>query len=210
MFVPCSAWPVARSSAGGEGSLPQTGNRAPGGKLTRMLPTRSAVARGVGGAFLAVLWLGTGAIPQATTPVSVQDDDGDDEGLGPSPRYDELREARLTHAGRIHDGRLRIDRFELELEDGHLYLAPEIDGVVSTAVFLGDGVVRGYPPDAVEHHQLEKLSDEHHLEEAFDRRVRPVQALSQDGILPVQNSRRAPFELVNCAPVSDISSRPKE
>ena len=135
-----------------------------------MLPTRSGVAWGVGGVLLAALWLGTGAIPRATTtPVSVQDDDGDDEGLGPSPRYDELREARLTHAGRIHDGRLRIDRFELELEDGHLYLAPEIDGVVSTAVFLGDGVVRGYPPDAVEHHQLEKLSDEHHLEEAFDR-----------------------------------------
>ena len=102
----------------------------------------------------------------ATAPL--QDDD-DDEGLGPPPLYEELREAEVTHVGEIRDGRLRLDRFELELRDGHLYLAPEIGGVVSTAVFLGDGLVRAYPPDAIEHHQLEKLSDEHHLEEEFDR-----------------------------------------
>ena len=139
-----------------------------GDKLTAMHPARGAFPRVLGGALLAVLWLGPS--PQATAPAgpSIQDD-GDDEGLGPPPLYDELREARVTHAGHIRDGRLRIDRFELELRDGHLYLAPEIDGVVSTAVFLGDGLVRAYPPDAIEHHQLEKLSDEHHLEEAFDR-----------------------------------------
>ena len=135
-----------------------------------MPSTRGAVAPVVSGALLAVFWLCTGPTSQATTPLSVQDDhEGDGEGLGPSPLYDELREAELTHAGEIHDGRLRIDRFELELEDGHLYLTPEVDGLVSTAVFLGDGLLRGYPPDAVEHHQLEKLSDEHHLEEAFDQ-----------------------------------------
>ena len=133
-----------------------------------MHPARGAFPRVIGGALLAVLWLGPS--PQATAPAgsSIQDD-GDDEGLGPLPLYDELREAQVTHAGHIRDGRLRIDRFEIELRDGHLYLAPEIDGVVSTAVFLGDGLVRAYPPDAIEHHQLEKLSDEHHLEEAFDR-----------------------------------------
>ena len=139
-----------------------------GDKLTAMHPARGAFPRVIGGALLAVLWLGPS--PQATAPAgsSIQDD-GDDEGLGPPPLYDELREAQVTHAGHIRDGRLRIDRFEIELRDGHLYLAPEIDGVVSTAVFLGDGLVRAYPPDAIEHHQLEKLSDEHHLEEAFDR-----------------------------------------
>ena len=133
-----------------------------------MHPACGAFPRVIGGALLAVLWLGPS--PQATAPAgsSIQDD-GDDEGLGPPPLYDELREAQVTHAGHIRDGRLRIDRFEIELRDGHLYLAPEIDGVVSTAVFLGDGLVRAYPPDAIEHHQLEKLSDEHHLEEAFDR-----------------------------------------
>ena len=138
--------------------------------------TCGAFRRVGGGALCAVLWLGTGPAPQATAPTgsAVQDnirdeDDGSGEGLGPPPLYDELRAAEVAHAGRIREGRLRIDRFELQLEDGHLYLAPEIDGVVSTAVFLGDGVVRGYPPDAIEHHQLEKLSDEHHLEEAFDR-----------------------------------------
>ena len=136
-----------------------------------MRPARSAFLRVIGGALLAALWLGPS--PQATAPVpgaSIQDDaSGDDEGLGPPPLYDELREAQVAHAGQIRDRRLRIDRFELELTDGHLYLAPEIDGMVSTAVFLGDGLVHAYPPDAIEHHQLEKLSDEHHLEEAFDR-----------------------------------------
>ena len=138
-----------------------------------MHPARGAFPRVVitRGALLAALWLGATPSPQATAPasgVSIQDD-GEDDGLGPPPLYDELREARVTHAGHIRDGRLRIDRFELELRDGHLYLAPEIGGVVSTAVFLGDGLVRAYPPDAIEHHQLEKLSDEHHLEDAFDR-----------------------------------------
>jgi hypothetical protein len=133
-----------------------------------MHPTRGAFLRVFGGALLAALWLGPS--PQATAPasgLSIQQDD--DEGLGPPPLYDELREGKVTHAGQIHDGRLRIDRFEIALTDGHLYLAPEIDGIVSTAVFLGNGLVRGYPPDAIEHHQLKKLSDEHHLEEAFDR-----------------------------------------
>ena len=122
----------------------------------------------IGGVLLAALWLGPS--PQATAPAGATvQEDGDDEGLGPSPLYEALREARVTHAGQIRDGRLQLDRFELELTDGHLYLAPEIGGAVTTAVFLGDGLVRAYPPDTVEHHQLEKLSDEHHLEAEFDR-----------------------------------------
>ena len=133
-----------------------------------MHPARGAILRVIGGALLATLWLGPS--PQATAPTGLAgQEDGDDAGLGPPPMYETLREAQVTHAGHISAGRLRIDRFELELSDGHLYLAPEIGGVVSTAVFLGDGLVRAYPPDAIEHHQLEKLSDEHHLEEAFDR-----------------------------------------
>ena len=139
-----------------------------------MHPARG-VSAGVGGAFLAALWLGTGPAPQATAPIGsvAQDDslDRDDEALGPPPLYEALRAAQVTHVGHIHDQPLRLDRFELELTDGDLYLAPEIGGVVSTAVFLGDGLVRAYPPDAVEHHQLKKLSDEHHLEEEFDRLV---------------------------------------
>ena len=130
-----------------------------------MPPSRGSFARVVSSALLAALWLVAAPSPLAT---AVQEDD-DGEALGPPPLYDELREATLTHVGQILDGRFRLDRFDLELTDGHLYLAPEIGGVVSTAVFLGDGVVRGYPPDAVEHHQLEKLSDEHSLEEKFDR-----------------------------------------
>ena len=39
------------------------------------------------------------------------------------------------------------------------------------AVYLGDGLVRCYPPDGVEHQQLEKLIDEDYLEEEFDRFV---------------------------------------
>ena len=107
--------------------------------------------------------------PAATAAAAVQEDD--EAGLGPPPIYEALRESEVAHAGQIRNGSLRLDRFELELTEGHLYLGPVIDGVVSTAVFLGDGLVRGYPPDAVEHHQLEKLSDEHHVEAAFERLV---------------------------------------
>ena len=143
-----------------------------------MPPTHGAFDRVAAGALLFALWLGAGLAPLATAPTrpAVQDDggddadnDADDDGLGPPPLYAELREARVAYAGQIRDGRMRLDRFEFELTDGHLYLAPEIGGVISTAVFLGDGLVRAYPPDAVEHHQLEKLSDEHHLEAEFDR-----------------------------------------
>ena len=95
----------------------------------------------------------------------------DSEALGPPPLYDALREAKVSHVGQIRDQHLRLDRFDLELTQGHLYLGPEIGGVISTAVFLGDGVIHAYPPDAVEHHQLKKLSDKDHLEETFDRLV---------------------------------------
>ena len=133
-----------------------------------MLPARGAFPRVIGAALLAALWLGPS--PQATAPTgSTGQEDGDDEGLGPPPIYETLREAKLTHAGHIRDGRLGLDRFEIELRDGHLYLTSAIGGVVSTAVFLGDGLVRAFPPDAVEHHQLEKLSEEHHLDVEFDR-----------------------------------------
>ena len=98
-------------------------------------------------------------------------DDAPHEPLGPPPIYKELREARLEHAGRIRDGRLRTDRFEFELTDGHLYLLAPVAGRVMAAVFLGDGQVRFYPPDAVEHHQLEKFLDADYLEESFDRIV---------------------------------------
>ena len=98
-------------------------------------------------------------------------DDAAQEPLGPPPIYEELREARLEHAGRIRDGRLRTDRFEFELTDGHLYLLAPVAGRVMAAVFLGDGQVRFYPPDAVEHHQLEKFLDADYLEESFDRIV---------------------------------------
>ena len=134
---------------------------------------RAPVARGVLAhltssiALLACLSTGLVAGWSARPGESTQDDDADP--LGPPPLYDALRNAELGHAGQIIAGRLQVDRFEFELIDGHLYLSPETDGRVTTAVFLGEGLIRGYPPDAVEHHQLEKLSDEHHVAEAFDR-----------------------------------------
>ena len=112
-------------------------------------------------------------MPAATLAVDVVDE-GDDqahEPLGPPPIYEELREARLEHAGRIRDGRLRTERFEFELTDGHLYLLAPVAGRVTAAVFLGDGQVRFYPPDAVEHHQFQKFLDADYLEESFDRIV---------------------------------------
>ncbi|MDA1095158.1 MAG: M1 family aminopeptidase [Acidobacteria bacterium] len=99
------------------------------------------------------------------------DDASPPAGLGPSPRYEDLRHAAVAHVGQIRQGRIRVDRFEVELTDGQLYMAPAVGGRVPAVVFVGDGVLRGYPPDAVEHHQLKKLSDEHAVEESFDRLV---------------------------------------
>ena len=113
---------------------------------------------------LLVLWLG------ATTSASMGGNEEKDPPLV-LPRYETLRDAPVSHAGQIQDGHLRLDRFGLELTDGHLYLAPTIDGTIPIAVFLGDGRLKAYPPDAVEYHQLEKLSDEHHVDERFERLV---------------------------------------
>ena len=97
---------------------------------------------------------------------------GDDEdALGPPPAYEALVETRLEPAGRIDGGSLQIDRFEFELTGGDLYLLPRDDERVTVAVYLGDGVVRCYPPDGVEHQQVEKFLDEDFLEEEFDRFV---------------------------------------
>ena len=113
--------------------------------------------------------LNTGvASNRAGIPSGFTQDKGTENATTP-PLYDTIRHAELVHAGQILDGSLRLDRFVLELTDGHLYLAPQTDGVVTTVIFLGNGLIRGYPPDAVEHHQLEKLSDKHHVEETFDR-----------------------------------------
>ena len=110
------------------------------------------------------------ALSAGTAAGGSQNDPADD-GPGPPPRYQALREAEVSYAGDIRDARLRVDRFELHLTEGRLYLAPEIGGTVPIAVFVGDGRLRAYPPDAVEHHQLERFSDEHRVDEAFDRLV---------------------------------------
>lgn len=107
----------------------------------------------------------------AAGPAGAAQDDPDDEAPIRPPLYRELREADVSYAGEIRGGRFRVDRFELALEEGRLYLAPEIGGLVPAAVFVGDGRLLGYPPDAVEHHQLERFSDEHQADEAFDRLV---------------------------------------
>ena len=80
-------------------------------------------------------------------------------------------DARLEPAGRIDAGALRIDRFTFELSGGDLYVLPHGGAAGDIAVYLGDGVVRCYPPDGVEHQQVEKFLDEDLLEERFDRFV---------------------------------------
>ena len=96
---------------------------------------------------------------------------GDEPGLGPPPLYDELRAAEPEPAGHIRGGRLWIDRFEFELQDGDLYLVPPVGGHSPVAVYLGRGTVRAWPPDGVEHQQLRKLIDQDFLEEEFERFV---------------------------------------
>lgn len=107
-----------------------------------------------------------------TVPVvsAIQDDDS--PSLGLPPLYEALIEGELEPAGRIRDGRLEVDRVEFELDEGDLYLLSPIEGHPAIAVFLGEGVVRSYPPDGVEHQQLEKfLDDDDLLEASFDRFV---------------------------------------
>jgi hypothetical protein len=84
--------------------------------------------------------------------------------------YTALVEGELEPAGRIQNQRVTVDRFEFELTNGDLYLLAPIEGTPAIAVFLGDGVIRSYPPDGVEHQQLERfLDDDDFLEEPFDR-----------------------------------------
>ena len=111
---------------------------------------------------LAVL---TAAIPSAQ-------DNGEEAALGPPPLSEALTTGPLEAAGRIRNGRLTIDRFEFDLVEGDLYLLAPLDGRPAVAVFLGDGTIRCYPPDGVEHQQLERfLDDADMLEETFDRFV---------------------------------------
>ena len=94
------------------------------------------------------------------------------EPLGPPTLYDRLREAELRPVGHITDGRLTVDRFEFTLTDGDLYLLSPTLGRAAVAVFLGDGLIRCYPPDGVEHQQLERfLDDDDFLDESFDKFV---------------------------------------
>ena len=92
--------------------------------------------------------------------------------LGPPALYQALVDGELEPAGHIQDQRITIDRFEFAFTDGDLYVLAPIPDQPAIAVFLGDGVVTAYPPDGVEHQQLEKfLDDEDQIEEEFDRLV---------------------------------------
>jgi hypothetical protein len=92
--------------------------------------------------------------------------------LGPPPLYTTLVEDEVQPAGHIKDQRFTVDRFEFALTDGDLYVLAPNAGQPAIAVFLGDGVVTAYPPDGVEHQQLEKfLDDDDSIEEPFDRLV---------------------------------------
>ena len=118
--------------------------------------------RALHGAALAVL---------AVLPLAASQDGRDGDEPEPPAAYQALVDAALEPAGRIDGGRLRIDRFEFELTGGDLYALPHGAAAGDVAVYLGDGVVRAWPPDGVEHQQLEKFLDEDLLEERFDRFV---------------------------------------
>ena len=115
--------------------------------------------------------VGAAVLVLSSLPFSIGVANDDTEGEGSPPVYQTLTETPLEPAGHIEDGHLRIDRFEFELTSGDLYLLPPIENQRSVAVYLGDGVVRCYPPDGVEHHQVERFLDEDFLEERFDRFV---------------------------------------
>ncbi len=101
-----------------------------------------------------------------------QDAGGPSASLGAPLLYDQLLEARPVPAGHIRGAELRVDRFSFALEDGDLYLwSPAEGGAAVGAVYLGSGVLRWYPPDGAEHHQLRRLADEDFIEDEFERLV---------------------------------------
>ena len=65
------------------------------------------------------------------------------------PLYEQLLSSDLIPIGQIQNGRITIDRFDFELTDGELYTSSPVDGQIAIVVFLGEGVVRSYPPDGV-------------------------------------------------------------
>ena len=92
--------------------------------------------------------------------------------LGPPALYTALVEGEVEPAGHIQDKQITVDRFQFAFTDGDLYLLAPIADRPSIAVFLGDGVVTSYPPDGVEHQQLERfIDDDDRLEEPFDRLI---------------------------------------
>ncbi len=107
----------------------------------------------------------------AVLPLAAGQDGRDGDEPEPPAAYQALVDAGLEPAGRIEGGKLHIDRFEFELTGGDLYALPDGGASGDVAVYLGDGVVRAWPPDGVEHQQVEKFLDEDLLEERFDRFV---------------------------------------
>ena len=108
----------------------------------------------------------------ALLTVAAPEGQEDADGLGPPPLYKALIDGVLEPAGRLRDQRMTVDRFEFAFEDGDLYTLTPAGDVPSIVVFLGDGVVTSYPPDGVEHHQLERfLDNDDRLEQSFDRLI---------------------------------------
>ena len=122
------------------------------------------------GRMLAVLSLVT--VAMAVVYVAVPTGQATLGTLGPPELYTSLVEGEVEPAGHIQNQQITVDRFEFTFTDGDLYLLAPIADRPSIAVFLGDGIVSSYPPDGVEHQQLEKfLDDDDRLEKSFDRLI---------------------------------------
>lgn len=66
---------------------------------------------------------------------------------------------------------LERDSARFVLHSGEIYFAPEVDGRITGAVFLGDGELSLTPPTTAEKHSLELFTDESSLTEPFDRLI---------------------------------------
>lgn len=70
-------------------------------------------------------------------------------------------------AARLDDFTLKRDCLEITFSKGTLYLAEPVDGMVTGAVFVGNGRMKVSLPDDIEREQLEKYTDERELEQTF-------------------------------------------
>lgn len=111
---------------------------------------------------LATVVLSAAAGPAAPGPPALPE---------PPDLYAALRQVELRHAGQVRDATFEVDRARIHLQEGELYLTEPVHGIVTGAVFRGEGRFELEPPDAIERHQVKRFLDEERVDLEFEEAV---------------------------------------